>query len=198
MAGAFFVNFGPFPRFLTPFGMTTNTIDLSYPIGKAQLPEQPLTAAERAALIQQIAELPAQLTAAARAVGGERLQLPYRSGGWTGRQVIHHVADSHMNCYFRYRLALTEENPIIRPYNQEAWAELPDVAATPITVSLMLLEALHQRWVVLMQHLSDEQWQRTFYHPGYKVTYTLEQALAMYAWHGQHHLAHVKMLLLAA
>lgn len=172
-----------------------SSAELSYPIGRAKLPTGPLTTTERTAFIQQIADLPAQLVATARAVGGESLQFPYRPGGWTGRQVIHHVADSHMNCYFRYRLALTEDNPTIRPYDQEAWAELPDVAATPITVSLAMLEALHSRWVTLMHHLTDEQWQRTFYHPGYDITYTLDQALAMYAWHGQHHLAHLKMLL---
>ena len=170
-------------------------MDLSYPIGRAQLPTDALTPVERTAFIQQIAELPAQLTAAARAVGGEGLQLPYRPGGWTGRQVIHHVADSHMNCYFRFRLALTEENPTVRPYDEQAWAELPDVATTPITVSLALLEALHSRWVTLLHHLTEEQWGRTFYHPGYSQTYTLDQALAMYGWHGQHHLAHVKLLL---
>jgi hypothetical protein len=167
---------------------------LSYPIGRFQPPQAPHTAAERAMLIQQIADLPAQLTAAARATGGEALQRPYRPGGWTGRQVIHHVADSHMNCYFRYRLALTEDNPTIRPYDQVAWAELPDVAATPITVSLALLEALHTRWVTLLHHLTEAQWQRTFYHPGYHTTATLDQTLALYAWHGQHHLAHLKLL----
>lgn len=177
--------------------MNTSTSDelLRYPVGQAQLPDGPLAAAERTALIQQIAELPAQLTATARAVGGERLQLPYRPGGWTGRQVIHHVADSHMNCYVRYRLALTEDNPTIRPYNEKAWAELPDVTATPITVSLSMIEAMHSRWVTLLHHLTDEQWQRTFYHPGYDRTYSLDQALALYAWHGRHHLGHLKLLL---
>jgi len=167
---------------------------LRYPVGKAQLPDGPLPAAERTALIQELAELPAQLTAAARAAGGERLQLPYRPGGWTGRQVIHHVADSHLNCYARYRLALTEDNPTITPYDEKSWAELPDVAATPITVSLTMIEALHSRWVTLLHHLTDEQWQRTFYHPGYDRTYTLDQALALYAWHGRHHLGHLKLL----
>ena len=168
---------------------------LQYPIGRPQLPAGPLTPAERTALIQQLADLPAQLTAMARQVGGEGLQRPYRPGGWTGRQVIHHVADSHMNCYFRYRLALTEDNPTIRPYDEAAWAKLPDVAATPITVSLTLLEALHSRWVTLLQHLTEEQWQRTFYHPGNQRESTLDQALALYAWHGQHHLAHLKSLI---
>ena len=166
-----------------------------YPIGRPQLPTEPLSAAGRTALLHQLANQPAQFAAVARAVGGERLQLPYRPSGWTGCQVIHHVADSHMNCYFRFRLALTEDNPTIRPYDEAAWAELPDVAATPIAVSLALLEALHTRWVILLQHLSDAQWQRTFYHPVTERTFTLDQALALYAWHGQHHLAHLQLLL---
>jgi hypothetical protein len=168
---------------------------LKYPIGRPQLPTGALNAPERTALLQQVAELPAQLAAAARAVGGEGLQRPYRPGGWNGRQVIHHLADSHMNCYFRFRLALTEDNPTIRPYDERAWAELPDVAATPITVSLALLEALHLRWVTLMQHFTEADWQRTFYHPGNQRTSTLDQALALYAWHGRHHLAHINLLL---
>ncbi|MBF9237404.1 putative metal-dependent hydrolase [Hymenobacter sp. BT683] len=171
---------------------------LRYPIGRAQLPEGPLAPTERAVLIQQIAELPAQLLATAQAVGGAGLERPYRPGGWNGRQVIHHVADSHLNAYCRVRLALTEENPTIRPYDEQAWTELPDVAATPITVSLTLIEALHTRWATLLHHLSADQWQRTFYHPGTERDFTLDQALAMYAWHGQHHLAHLKLLLSAA
>ena len=167
----------------------------SYPIGRANLPTGPLTEAERTALIQQIAGLPAHLTATARQVGGVGLEQPYRPGGWSGRQVIHHVADSHMNCYFRFRLALTEAHPAVRPYDEQAWAELPDVAATPITVSLTLLEALHARWVTLLHHLSAAQWQHTFYHPGTKRDFSLDQALAMYAWHGQHHLGHLMLLL---
>ena len=176
--------------------MTTFSDDLlRYPIGRPQLPKEPLSSAERTALIQQIAELPAQLTTAAKAVGGVGLERFYRSGGWNGRQVIHHVADSHINAYVRFRLALTEDNPTIKPYEESAWTELPDVAATPITVSLALLEALHTRWVALLLHLNDAQWQRTFYHPGNERTSTLEQTLALYAWHGQHHLAHLQLLL---
>ena len=168
---------------------------LSYPIGLPQMPAGPLSTVERTVLIQQIADLPAQLTATAQAVGGESLLRPYRPGGWNGRQVIHHLADSHMNSYFRYRLALTEDNPTVRSYDEKAWAELPDVAATPITVSLALLEALHTRWVLLLHHLSEAQWQRTFYHPRMNRDFTLDQALALYAWHGQHHLAHLKSLI---
>ncbi len=167
---------------------------LRYPIGLPVLPPTPLTPAERAPYLQQLAELPARLTAAARLAGGERLQRPYRPGGWTGRQVIHHLADSHMNCYFRFRLALTEDKPTVRPYDETAWAELPDVAATPITLSISLLDSLHSRWLTLLHHLDEAQWQRTFYHPGSQQTFTLDQALVQYAWHGQHHLAHLKLL----
>jgi hypothetical protein len=174
--------------------MSTSDDHLRYPAGRPQLPTGPLTPAERAVYIQQIADLPAQLIAAARQAGGEQLQLPYRPGGWTGRQVIHHLADTHINLYSRFRLALTEDNPTVRPFDEAAWAELPDVAATPITVSLALLDSLHQRWVVLLQHITDEQWQRTFYHPRYNTTSTLDQALVQYAWHGRHHLGHVKLL----
>ncbi len=168
---------------------------LRFPIGHYQLPTGPLAAAECAALITQLEALPAALMAAARAAGGERLEQPYRPGGWTGRQVIHHLVDSHLNAYTRFRLALTEENPTIRPYDEAAWAELPDVAATPVAVSLALLEALHTRWTILLHHLSEAQWARTFYHPGMGRTFTLYQALALYAWHGQHHLAHLKSLI---
>lgn len=178
--------------------MTASIDSLAYPIGKPVLPTAPLTTAERTVLLAQLEALPARVTAAARAAGGERLLLPYRPGGWTGRQVIHHLADSHLNCYTRFRLALTEDNPTIRPYDEKAWAELPDNAATPVTVSLTLLEALHLRWVTLLHHLSEAQWQRPFYHPGYDRQYTLEQALALYAWHGQHHLAHLQLLAPAA
>ena len=176
--------------------MTNDSDDsLRYPIGRPQLPTAPLTPAERTIFITQLAELPTQLTAAAKAVGGVGLEQPYRPGGWNGRQVIHHVADSHVNAYVRFRMALTEDNPTIKPYEESAWAELPDVAATPVTVSLTLLEALHTRWVNLLHHLTDEQWQRTFFHPGNQRTSTLDQTLALYAWHGQHHLGHLKLLL---
>jgi hypothetical protein len=175
--------------------MPTSILDARrFPIGPPQLAAAPLTAVERAGYLQQLADLPAQLTAAARQVGGERLQLPYRPGGWTGRQVVHHVADSHLNAYVRFRLALTEDNPTIKPYEEAAWAELPDVAATPITVSLALLDNLHSRWLTLLHHLSEAQWQRTFYHPGSQQTFTLDQTLALYAWHGRHHVAHLQLL----
>ena len=167
---------------------------LRFPIGRLQLPTAPLTAAERVPYFQQLADFPAALAATAQRVGDERLQLPYRPGGWTGRQVIHHLADTHPQLYSRFRLALTEDNPTVRPFDEAAWAELPDVAATPITVSLALLDNLHTRWLALLHHLSEAQWQRTFYHPGNQKTATLDQTLALYAWHGRHHVAHLQLL----
>ncbi len=174
--------------------MEDNIPDLRYPIGRPVLPEVPLTASERTALIEQIAALPAQLTAAARNVGGVRLQQPYRPGGWTGRQVLHHLADVHLNFYIRFRMALTEEHPAVPRIDPTAWIQLPDVEATPVTVSLSLLEALHIRWTTLLWHLTEDQWQRSFFHPVYNRTYTLDQALVQYAWHGRHHLAHIESL----
>jgi uncharacterized damage-inducible protein DinB len=174
--------------------MLTSDDHLRYPIGPPRLPTAPLTPAERAAYLQQLADLPKDLGALATQLGAEQLQRPYRPGGWTGQQVIHHVADSHINSYCRFRLALTEDNPTIRPYDEATWAELPDVAATPVAVSLALLASLHSRWVTLLHHLSEAQWQRTFYHPETKRTSTLDQALALYAWHGRHHLGHLALL----
>jgi hypothetical protein len=165
-----------------------------FPIGRLQLPTAPLTAAERATYIQQLAGQPAQFRAAAEQAGPERLEQPYRPGGWTGRQVIHHLADTHLNLYSRFRLALTEDNPTVRPFDEAGWAELPDVAATPIAISLSLLDSLHTRWASLLQHIADDQWQRTFYHPRYHTTLTLDQALVQYTWHGQHHLGHLQLL----
>ncbi|RTQ46255.1 putative metal-dependent hydrolase [Hymenobacter gummosus] len=167
---------------------------LRYPIGRVQLPEQPLTPAERHEYIQQLTELPAQLRKAAQAAGGVRLEQPYRPGGWNGRQVIHHLADAHLHNYLRFHLALTEEHPTIPAWNPNAWAQLPDVQATPIMVSLGLLEYLHTRWGVLLHNLPAADWQRTFYHPVFERVYTLDQALVQYAWHGRHHLGHLQLL----
>lgn len=174
--------------------LTPDDDRLRFPIGPPQLPTRPLTPTERATYLQQLADLPGDLGALVSQVGAERLQRPYRPGGWTGQQVIHHVADSHLNSYCRFRLALTEDNPTIKPYEEGAWAELPDVAATPVAVSLALLTSLHSRWVMLLHHLTEAQWQRTFYHPGNGRTSTLDEALVLYAWHGRHHAAHLALL----
>lgn len=165
--------------------------DLRYPIGEFVYSEEPLTATKRLALINQLADLPAQLTAAVAKAESEQMLQRYRPGGWTRHQLIHHVADSHLNGYVRFRLTLTEEVPTIRPYNEKRWAELPDVSILPVTESLSLLMSLHVRWVALLRHLSQAQWQRSYYHPEQKRLFTLDQALALYAWHGRHHLAHV-------
>ena len=165
--------------------------DLRYPMGEFVYSEESLTATKRLALINQLADLPAQLTAAVAEAGSKQMLQRYRPGGWTRHQLIHHVADSHLNGYVRFRLTLTEEVPTIKPYNEKHWAELPDVNTLPVADSLSLLMSLHVRWVALLRHLSEAQWQRPFYHPEQKRLFTLDQSLALYAWHGRHHLAHV-------
>ncbi|SHK77931.1 YfiT family bacillithiol transferase [Hymenobacter psychrotolerans] len=172
----------------------TTEPDLRYPIGHPVLPAHPLEQGARMAYIAQIALLPDQIRAAVTGLNPTQLNTPYRPGGWSVRQVLHHLPDSHLNSYTRFKLALTEENPVVRPYEEAAWAELPDSQATPPAVSLALLEALHIRWGVLMRHLTPEQWARTFHHPEKQRDYTLDQALVLYAWHGRHHLGHIAEL----
>jgi len=163
--------------------------DLRFPIGPC--PRDPdLTPEKRHLWTQQIAETPKQIRAAVAGLAGEQLDTPYRDGGWTVRQVVHHVPDSHINAYTRFRLALTESEPTIKPYDQEAWAELADSRSSPIEPSLTLLEALHQRWVALLESLSDDDLGRCFRHPEIGVV-TLGEVLGMYAWHGPHHAAHI-------
>ena len=168
--------------------------DLSYPIGTFSLTEVSVAPDERAGLITAIAELPAQFRSAVQGLSEAQFDTPYRPGGWTVRQVVHHVPDSHLNAYVRFKLALTEENPTIKPYEEARWAELPDTAGTQIGVSLVLLEALHRRWVVLLKSMSDEQWSRTYFHPDHQTSLRLDAILAMYAWHGKHHTAHITRL----
>jgi hypothetical protein len=171
---------------------TQNLPDLRYPIGKFQRPPS-VPAPERAALIEQIAETPARLRDAVRGLTPEQFDTPYRPGGWTVRQVVHHVPDSHLNAYVRTKLALTEDQPTIKPYMEDRWAELADSRNTPPDVSLTLLESLHHRWVTLMNSLSDSDWQRTVIHPEMGIV-RLDQLLALYAWHGRHHVAHITSL----
>ncbi len=141
-------------------------------------------------MIQDIAELPAMLRAAVTGLSEKQLETPYREGGWTVRQVVHHLADSHMNSYIRFRLAVTENAPTIKPYDEAAWAELADAKHEPVDVSLKLLEAMHHRWVVLLRSFKPEDWKRTFVHPE-RGQVDLATTVAMYSWHGKHHLAHV-------
>ncbi len=148
---------------------------------------------QRTQWIAEIAETPAKLRAAVAGLNEDQLQTPYREGGWTVRQVVHHVPDSHMNAYVRFKLALTETEPLIKPYKEAAWAELADSRETPIEVSLALLDHLHDRWVRLLRSLREEDFARPFRHPELGVV-PLERNLALYAWHGKHHVAHITAL----
>ncbi len=163
--------------------------DLRYPIGKFAY-EGPPTAEGRPELIRQIEEAPARLRAAVEGLSAQQLDTPYRPEGWTVRQLAHHVPDSHMNAYVRFKLALTEDEPTIKPYFEDRWAMLGDTQATPVEVSLVMLENLHERWVQLLRSLGEKEWKRTFRHPELGLV-TLEKNLALYAWHGRHHVAHV-------
>jgi uncharacterized damage-inducible protein DinB len=165
--------------------------DPRFPIGKFTW-DGDASPAARAARIAEIEALPAALRDAVRGMSDAQLDTPYRDGGWTVRQVVHHVPDSHMNAFIRFKLALTEDTPTIKPYDEARWAELPDVAATPPEVSLALLDALHHRWVALLRAMTPADFARSFVHPESKRTMTLDQTLALYAWHGRHHLGHVR------
>jgi uncharacterized damage-inducible protein DinB len=163
--------------------------DLRYPIGKADRTPS-LAPGERAQRIDAVAAAPAQLRLAVSGLTDQQLDTPYRPDGWTVRQVVHHVADSHINAYMRFRLGLTEENPTIRPYDEKAWAELPDVRHLPVEVSLHLLENLHERLVHLLRSTPPSSFARTIVHPE-NGPMTLDTLLGIYAWHGAHHTAHI-------
>jgi len=166
--------------------------DLRYPLGQFK-PESTLTDKKRVECIQQIEAVPAALREAVKGLSMEQLDTPYRPGGWTVRQVAHHIPDSHMNAYIRFRLALTEEQPTIKPYDQPLWAALPDAKAADVEMSLTLLEGLHKRWVSLLRAMKPEDFKRTYNHPESGIN-TLENILQMYAWHGRHHVAHITSL----
>jgi uncharacterized damage-inducible protein DinB len=166
--------------------------DPRYPIGKFSY-SGPLTAKQKQECMNHIEQAPALLRAALHGLSDQQLDTPYRDGGWTLRQLAHHVPDSHMNSYIRFKLALTEENPTIKPYMEDVWAELPEAKHAPIEMSLALLDSLHQRWTLMLRELTDAEWKRTFSHPELGPV-TLEKNLALYAWHGRHHTAHVTSL----
>jgi len=166
--------------------------DLRYPIGKFDMKGE-VTDAPRPALIQQIADTPANLRAAVKGLNEQQLDTPYRPGGWTVRQVVHHVPDSHLNSYVRFKLAVTEQQPTIKPYEEALWAELWDGKTGPIEISLHLLEALHQRWVMFLQSLKPADFARTLLHPENGVM-KVDTLLRLYAWHGRHHVAHITSL----
>ncbi len=167
-------------------------MDLRYPIGPFQY-DGTHTAEQRQRLIDQIAATPGKLRAAVDGLSSQQLDTPYRPGGWTVRQLVHHLPDSHLNSYIRFRLALTEDQPTIKPYYEDRWAELEDARHGPIDLSLALLEALHHRWVLLLRSLKAQDFARTFMHPELGVV-SLDQNVGIYAWHGRHHVAHITSL----
>lgn len=170
----------------------TQRSDLRYPIGHYSPPSE-ITPKHRASWIAELDALPANLRNAVSGLNDSQLDTPYRPGGWTLRQVVHHYADGHLNSYVRFRLALTEQRPTIKPYKEAAWAELPDGKAAPIEPSLSLIAALHQRWVMLLRALSEYQFTRTFRHPELGEV-NLDWSLGIYAWHSRHHVAQILRL----
>lgn len=166
--------------------------ELSYPIGRFQYTPG-YSSEQRARCIAEIEVAPEQLRAAVAGLSDPQIDTPYRPGGWTVRQVVHHVPESHLNAYIRFKWALTEDNPLIKAYEEARWAETPEVSKTPIEISLRLLEALHERWVILLKSLTAEQYNTPYVHPE-NGPMTLERMLGLYAWHGKHHVAHIKEL----
>jgi uncharacterized damage-inducible protein DinB len=175
-----------------PTSPATSEPDLRYPIGRVER-KSSLTSAQRRAAIDAIAATPAKLRAAVRGLTDAQLDTPYRPEGWTVRQLVHHVADSHINAYTRFRLAFTEDNPTIKTYDEAVWAELSDVRTVPIAVSLDLLEKLHERLVHLLRATPEPDFKRTIVHPE-NGPMTVDALLSVYAWHGPHHTAHVTAL----
>ena len=167
-------------------------MDPRYPAGRFTY-DPDITPEKRAAWVAAIGGLPTELREALAAIPENRLDTPYRDGGWTGRQVVHHVADSHINAYIRFRLALTESGPVVKPYEESVWAELLDARTEPPSVSLGILEGLHWRLHVLLSSLGPEDFARTANHPQHGPI-TVDWLLQMYAWHGRHHVGHLKMI----
>ena len=177
-------------------GPEANTADmeqLKYPIGKYVAPET-YTVDQLHQWIGQIKALPMWMDACIENLDNAQLHVPYRDGGWTIQQVVHHVADSHMNAYVRLKLMMTEENPTIKPYKEELWAILPDTHVVPVNVSVTLLHALHIRWVAILNNIQPHDFERTYYHPQYGRYVTIWEMTAMYAWHSKHHVAHIRNL----
>ena len=167
-------------------------MDLRYPIGSFKFDGAPTDEVIRRA-IAEIAEAPTKLRAAVEGLATEQLDTPYRPGGWTVRQVVHHVPDSHLNSYCRFKLALTEDEPTIRAYHEDRWAELEEARTAPVEVSFALLESLHRRWVLMLNSLAPADFQRTFRHPDIGLV-SLARNTCLYAWHGRHHVAHITSL----
>lgn len=172
--------------------MTDELEALRYPVGRPELKEN-LTPGERAERIRVLATLPGALRAAVDGLSPAQLDTPYRPDGWTVRQVVHHLPDSHLNAYIRFKKALTEDHPTIQPYEEGAWAVQTEAREAPVEISLALLDGLHARWVAALEALPEAAWSRTFHHPEIGGL-NLDQLLCMYDWHSRHHLAHVTAL----
>jgi len=168
-------------------------LDPRYPIGRFTAPER-YTPESRAAAVTELRALPAAMRAAVAGLDAEQLDTPYREGGWTARQLVHHVADSHLNAYIRHKLAVTEDEPTIKPYSEKAWSELEDARVAGPEVSLALLSALHARWAAFLDTLPASAFDRGFVHPESKRRMSVDWSLAMYAWHGHHHVAQITTL----
>jgi DinB superfamily len=179
--------------FLSDFFCEENCkMDPRYPIGKFEMLAA-VTPALRHAAIEKIAETPAKFRAAVRGLSDAQMDTPYRDGGWTVRQVVHHVPDSHVNAYVRLKLALTESSPTIKPYAEDKWAQLADSRSTPIEVSLSLLESTHTRWVIILRSLTEADFARKLIHPEHGER-NVDWLIFLYAWHGPHHTAHITEL----
>lgn len=173
-------------------GALSPVSDPRYPVGQYKPPES-IDAGTRMKWIGEVRALPDHLGNAIKGLNDRQLDTPYRPGGWTVRQVVHHLADSHLNSYVRFRLALTEDSPLIKPYDEKSWAELPDAKQAPIDLSLGLIADLHARWVLLLSSLSEAEFARTFKHPEWGEI-RLDWTLGLYAWHCRHHVAHITAL----
>jgi hypothetical protein len=169
--------------------MNETSIDPRYPIGKYQ--PQPYSDKQLKDWLNDIRFLPGLVENAILNLDEAELDTPYREGGWKISQLVHHIADSHMNAYMRFKLALTEENPTIKPYEEKKWAELADTRL-PVNISVTLLHALHARWFEVAKNISGDEWNRTVYHPEHKKDISLWYLLGMYSWHGRHHVAHIE------
>ncbi len=169
--------------------------ELKFPTGRFTPPEN-YDEATMLNLIDEIAALPKNLRDATEELSEQQLETPYRPEGWTIRQVVHHLADSHMNAYIRTKLALTEDEPNIKPYDEATWAELPDGKIDPIDLSLDILEAVHRRWVIVLHNMEPTDLDRVYVHPEYGTRVSLKEVIATYAWHGRHHLGHVLLVAL--
>jgi len=165
-----------------------------YPIGRFKAPEL-VTPEMREEYILRLERFPARLRKVVSSISPKQLQLSYRENGWVARQIIHHLADSHMNAYIRFKLAFTEETPVIKPYEENAWSELEEVSITPVEVSISLIESLHVRWINLLNSVPEHFFERAYYHPQYERNTSMNAALALYAWHAEHHLGQIEYIM---